>query len=231
MYTTKDEARTSVSRLTAALSSVAVAAALLLSAAPARSQGIGIGVEGGPTFADFSVSEGGADLGSKTGFRVAGVLRYGFGGPLGLQTGVGLAQKGASASTEDIDYKVSYIEIPLLITATIPAPAAVSPRVYVGSQVGIESQCEISGLSGVSGAVDCTADELGEAAFDTKSTNVDVVFGGGLDFQLSGPLTLTLDGRYDLGMSDINDTADADPTTEVKNRSFSASAGILLSLP
>ena len=60
---------------------------------------------------------------------------------------------------------------------------------------------------------------------------MDVVFGGGLDFQLSGPLTLTLDGRYDLGMSDINDTADADPTTEVKNRSFSASAGILLSLP
>ena len=170
MYTTNDEARTTVSRLTAALSSVAVAAALLLSAVPARSQGIGIGVEGGPTFADFSVSEGGADLGSKTGFRVAGVLRYGFGGPLGLQTGVGLAQKGASSSTGDVDFDVSYIEIPLLITATIPAPAAVSPRVYVGSQVGIESQCEISAeISGISGTVDCASDQLGEAAFDTKS--------------------------------------------------------------
>lgn len=227
----RNQARGSASRLAAALSTVAVAATLLLSAAPARSQGLGIGVEGGPTFADFSVSEGGADLESRTGFRVAGVLRYGFAGPLGLQTGVGLAQKGTSVSTADADYEVSYIEIPLLITATVPAPAAVSPRVYVGSQVGIESSCEISGLSGVPDAVDCTAQEAGENALDTKSTNVDLVFGGGLDFQLSGPLTLTLDGRYDLGMSDINDLSGTDVTNEVKNRSFSASAGILLSLP
>jgi len=227
----RNQARRSASRLTAALSTVAVAATLLLSAAPARSQGLGIGVEGGPTFADFSVSEGGADLESRTGFRVAGVLRYGFAGPLGLQTGVGLAQKGTSLSTTDADYRVSYIEIPLLITATIPAPAAVSPRVFVGSQVGIESSCEISGLSGVPDAVDCTAQEAGEAGLDTKSTNVDLVFGGGLDFQLSGPLTLTLDGRYDLGMSDINDLSGTDVTNEIKNRSFSASAGILLSLP
>lgn len=227
----RNQTRGSASRLAAALSTVAVAATLLLSAAPARSQGLGIGVEGGPTFADFSVSEGGADLESRTGFRVAGVLRYGFAGPLGLQSGVGLAQKGTSLSTTDADYKVSYIEIPLLITATIPAPAAVSPRVFVGSQVGIESSCKISGLSGVPDAVDCTAQEVGEAGLDTKSTNVDLVFGGGLDFQLSGPLTLTLDGRYDLGMSDINDLSGTDVTNEIKNRSFSASAGILLSLP
>ena len=227
----KSRTRTAGSRIAASLSTAAVAAALLLNASPASGQGLSLGVEGGPTFADFSVSDGDAELGSKTGFRVAGVIRYGFGGPLGLQTGIGLSQKGASASQEDVDYNLSYVEVPLLLTATIPTPAPVSPRIYGGGQVGFESSCEIAAsTSGLTGSFDCSAEQLGEAAFETKSSSYGLVFGGGLDFNVSGPVAITVDGRYELGLSDINDVTDPN-VAEVKNRSFSASAGILLSLP
>lgn len=219
------------SRIARVLGAIVATAALLASAGPAHGQGLALGVEGGPTFADFSVSDGQAELGSNTGFRVAGVIRYGFGGPLGIQTGVGLSQKGASASDQDVDYDLSYVEVPLLLTATIPMPSPVSPRVYGGGQVGFESTCEISAdTQALSGTFDCTAQELGEAALATRSTSFGLVFGGGLDFDVSGPVAITVDGRYELGLSDINDVADPDPA-EVRNRSFSASAGILLSLP
>jgi len=230
--------RTTASRIVTVLGGVVAAAALLVTAAPTQGQGLGIGVQGGPTFADLSVSNGGdVDLSSRTGFQVAGVLRYGFGGPLGIQTGVGLAQKGATAPPsetglqQDVDYNLSYVEVPLLLTVTVPTPGAVSPRVYGGGQVSIESTCEIATeAQGVSGTVDCTADALGENALNTESTTYGLVFGGGVDFDLGGPLAITLDGRYDLGLTDINDVTDPDPA-EIKNRSFSASAGILLSLP
>lgn len=215
-----------------------VSVGLLAGPAPAQAQGLSLGVEGGATFADFSLSDGGAELDSQTGFRVAGVLRYGFGGMWGLQSGVGLTQKGATAPpsetglTGDLDFNLGYVEIPLLLTLDIPTgPAPVNPRLFAGPQVGFESACDVSAdISGVSESVECNADALGENTLDTKSTDVSLVFGGGLDFGLGGPVALTLDGRYDLGLTDINDIQDAG-ATEIKNRTFSISGGLLLRLP
>lgn len=84
-----------MSRIATVLCAAFLAAGLLVGPSSAQAQGLALGVEGGATFADLDVSEGDADLGSQTGFRVAGVLRYGFGGPWGIQTGVGFSQKGA----------------------------------------------------------------------------------------------------------------------------------------
>lgn len=208
---------------------------LLAGPAPAQAQGLSLGVEGGVTFADLSVSDGGADLGSQTGFRIAGVARYGFGGLWGIQTGVGFAQKGAEddsdpTATGNID--LAYFEVPLLLTLDIPTgPSPLNPRLFAGPQVSFESKCEFSGENGgTSVTFDCDAEDLGEAAIDTKSTDFSLVFGGGLDFGLGGPVALTLDGRYDLGLSDINDIEDVG-AAEIKNRTFSISAGLLLRLP
>lgn len=217
-----------------------VTLALLAGPAPAQAQGLSLGVEGGATFADFSLDADveTAELESLTGFRVAGVVRYGFGGMWGLQSGVGLTQKGARAPasetglTDDLDFNLDYVEIPLLLTLDIPTgPAPVNPRLFAGPQVGFESACDVSAdLSGVSESVECNADALGENTLDTKGTDVSLVFGGGLDFGLGGPAALTLDGRYDLGLTDINDIEDVG-ATEIKNRTFSISGGLLFRLP
>lgn len=219
-----------MSRFATAVCTILVAVGLLAGSAPAHAQGLSIGAEAGATFADLSVSDGDADLGSQTGFRVAGVARYGFGGMFGIQTGVGLSQKGAEdttdpAATANID--LSYIEVPVLLTLDIPTgPAPVNPRLFAGPQVSFESSCELTGESGgTSVSLDCA-----DAAFDTKSTDFSLVLGGGLDFGLAGPLSITVDGRYDLGLTDINDVTDPDPA-EIKNRTFAISGGLLLSLP
>lgn len=54
--------------------------------------------------------------------------------------------------------------------------------------------------------------------------------GRGLDLGLGGPGALTLDGRYDLGLTDINDVDDV-AATEIENRAFSISGGLLFRLP
>lgn len=185
-----------------------------------HAQGLAVGVEGGVTFSDLSVSDGAAsaDLGSQTGYRVAGVLRYGFGGALGIQTGVGYATKGAEEGAASLD--LAYFEVPMLLTLTIPTGPApvVSPRLFAGPQASFETSCEL-------GDVDCASEDLADP-LDTKSTEYSLVVGGGLDFAFGGPVGLTVDGRYDLGLSDITE----DPTS-VKNRSFSISAGLVFGLP
>lgn len=233
----RNSRRTAVPRIASMLCSAFVALALVADAGPARGQGLSLGVEGGATSSDMSVSDGSLDLDRTTGYRVAGVLRFGFAGPVGIQTGVGLAQKGAAVPTTgtglqgDMDFNLSYVEVPLLLTASIPLPSPVSPRLFAGGQVGFESSCDMTtDISGVSGSVDCSSDQLGEAALATNGTTFDLVVGGGVDFSLAGPLTLTLDGRYDLGMSDISDVSDASAAS-LRNRAMTVSAGVLLSLP
>lgn len=222
-----------MSRFSTVLVAVFVSLGLMAGSSPAQAQGLALGAEAGATFADFDASEGDADLGSRTGFRVAGVLRYGFGGVWGVQTGVGYAQKGAEdESLPDVTstIELAYIEIPAFLTLDIPTgPSPLNPRLFAGPQISFESSCEISSEGeGVSATVDCDAEELG--AFDTKSADFSLVFGGGLDFGLGGPLALTLDGRYDLGLTDINDIEGAE-SVEIKNRTFAISGGVLLRLP
>lgn len=227
-----------MSRIATIACAAFVSLGLLAPSGPVRAQGLSLGVEAGATFADFSLSEGSADLDSQTGVRVAGVARYGFGGMFGIQTGVGLTQKGATVPAAetgldgDLDFNLDYVEIPVLLTLDIPTgPAPVNPRLFAGPQVGFESACDVSAdVGGISGSVDCDADALGENTLQTTSTDFSLVVGGGLDFGLGGPLALTLDGRYDLGLTDINDIQDA-TATEIKNRTFSISGGLLFRLP
>lgn len=225
-------------RIASALFASAVVLGLAAAPRPVQAQGIAIGVEGGASFADLHVSGASTQLGHRTGYRVAGVLRFGFAGPFGLETGVGLVQKGAVATpaqtglTSNVDFNLNYVEVPLLLTLGIPTgPFPLHPRVFAGPQVGFRSTCSLSGtISGVSASVDCGGGSLGPASFDTNSTDFGLVFGGGLDFPLAGPLAFTVDGRYDLGLSDIQPSGSSS-TTSTKNRSFLISGGVLLHLP
>ncbi|HKK27162.1 MAG TPA: porin family protein [Gemmatimonadota bacterium] len=217
-------------RFATVICAVVLALGLAFTARPAQAQSIGIGVQGGASFSDFNVSDPSVDLSSRTGYRIAGVVRIGLGGVLGLESGVGLVQKGSvepassSGLTSDLNYNVDYIDIPLLLTLSIPTgPAPIHPRLFAGPQANFQSSCSISFSSA---STDCT-DSNGLA---TKSTTWGLVFGGGLDFPVGGPLALTVDGRYELGLTDINDTTDPNATS-VKNRSFVISGGLLLTLP
>lgn len=224
-----------------ATATLSAAVALILSAAgqPAHAQGLTLGVEGGLNLSRVHVSPAltATDISNRTGVRIAGVLRYDFAGPIGLETGVAWSQNGAklvdtSGSGLEERLHTDYIQVPLFLTLTIPTgPSPVHPRVFAGPQVGFESRCNISltdGSTTVSAA--CDSPSLSEGGIQTKSTTFGLAFGGGLDFDTGGPVALTVNGRYELGLTDINDSGVAsDPS--VKHRTFVVSGGLLVKVP
>lgn len=212
----------------------AVLAALFVLAVPAAGQGLDIGAEAGINVSDLSVDAAGSDeTETSTGLRVGGVLRLDLGPMFGLQTGVYYSEKGATDPGDpdvDTNLELTYVEAPLLVTLEIPTgPSPVSPRFYAGPQVAFESGCDIS-VVGDGSSVSLSCDEArqqGDFEIDTRSADFSVVVGGGIDLA-AGPGAFTVDARYDLGLSDINDF---DGGAELTNRNLAFSAGYLISLP
>lgn len=205
--------------------------ALVFALQPLDAQGVGLGVEGGLNVSDLSVEDGGAlgDFDAETGVRAGAVLRYDFGPVLGFQTGASLSQKGASSDEEGMSQRIrlDYLEVPLLLQLNIPAgPAPVNPRLFAGGTVNLELACDVTDVpDSVAGETDCGESE---DVLATRSTDFGFLFGGGLDFP-AGPGALTVDLRFDLGLSDINDVAGS--AAELKNRNFQATAGYIVTVP
>lgn len=206
----------------------------LTAAAPATlaAQDWYVGAEGGLNISDLDVED--EELDSETGVRFGAVLRYDFApnGLVGVQTGVAYSQKGASETEEDFDLAIEldYVEVPLLLTVNVPTDSPVRPRFYAGPQVAFEASCTLTGTDGsVSIDVDCDSEEIEDVGFETESTDYSLLFGGGLDVE-AGPGVFTLDGRYDLGLRNINASSGPDQS-EAKNRNVQIVAGYAVRLP
>ena len=95
---------------------------------------------------------------------------------------------------------------------------------YVGPQVAFETRCQVTGEDdGVSVSFDCDSPELDDA-LQTKATDFGLVFGGGLEI-LYSRLTVQLDARYNLGLTNLNDAEDASEVS-VKSRGWSFMLGL-----
>lgn len=212
---------------------VSALVALVVLAPSAAGQGLDIGAEAGINVSDLTVEddEGNTETETRTGLRVGAVLRWGFSPLLGLQTGGYYSEKGATAveAGTDLGIDLAYVEVPLLLTVSIPTgPSPLTPRLYAGPQVAFETSCELAGSSGPFSVSSSCEDAVDEGiGLDPASTDLSVVLGGGLDLS-AGPGALTVDARYDLGLSDINEF---EGTEGLKNRAFSVSAGYLIGLP
>lgn len=204
-------------------------AALFFLAAPAVGQGVDIGVEAGLNVSDIDIEGSEADTESLTGFRAGGVLRLGLGSMFGLQSGLYYSQKGAEVPLQDgpAELELNYFEVPLVLTIAVPTgPSPVTPRLYAGGQVGFESSCKISDAeTGVSLSEDCDDPE----GLESESTDFSLILGGGLDFA-AGPGKITVDARYDHGVTDIF-VVSGDAGEDETNRNIALSAGYLISLP
>jgi len=199
----------------------------LLIAAPLQAQNITFGVKGGINIADVSTDAiDFEDLTSaKTGFVGGAFATFGLGGVFALQPELLYSQKGFEFQDEvfDIDAQLAtnYFEIPLLLKAQLGV-AMLRPAVYAGPVLSFETSCKAQGSEGgIDISVDCDADDEGFA--NRKTTDVGAVFGANLDIML-GPVVLIVDGRYQLGLTNLNDDPDSDE--EVKNRVWQFMAGV-----
>ncbi len=205
-----------------------VVAALALTALLATAgfaQNVTAGAKAGIDFADLGgdiedIIETETDL--KTGFSVGGFLGVDLHRLFRLQGEVQYVQKGAKASEAGIEakFKISYVEVLVPLTVTIPVEGIVVPRLYAGPSLAFELDCKIE----QSDATVSVEDDCADVDAPTNSVDYGVFFGGGIDIQ-AGPGHITLDVLYNLGIGDIADEDPTDPVVDVSNKNIQVLAG------
>lgn len=189
----------------------------LPSIASAQAGSSGFGVKGG-----FNISSVKVDFDdvSVTGDGRAGILlgafyAVDFNPHFGIQVEGLFTQKGTEFGVEDdlgfdddTSFKLNYIEFPVLARVNFPASAA-TVRLLAGPAIGFKASQSIK-----VGNIEIDADEV-----PLKSFDFGLALGGAVEIN-----RFIVDARYTWGLTDINDSDDAEEPT-VKNRAFSFSVG------
>ena len=158
------------------------------------SKGFRTGISGG-LFADFGVS---------SSFFVDAEVLY-------TQGGVKLSMGSAEQAL-----KIDEVQIPVSAKYKFPMEGSnVKPYVFGGADIGFVAKAEVQN-TGVPGSTDTTYDVKDQV----ESTDYGVHFGAGVELEVSPGVNVFLDGRYGLGLKDI----DKGTTSEAKLNNI----GILL---
>lgn len=123
------------------------------------------------------------------------------------------SQKGATYTLfgEDLDLKLDYLEVPVLLKARFGTGAA-RPAVFAGPAIGFKLRAK--------GQFQDQTEDLDE----TKGTDFGLVFGAGVDLT-AGSGAFVVDARYTLGLSTIDDASSDDLRADIKNKAFTLSIG------
>ena len=180
-----------------------------------------VGVKAG--FVTANVDEDGVD--SRFSSAFGGFAQLPIGRALSVQPEVLYVSKGfgADVGSVDAEFQLSYLQIPFLLQYHLQTSGTVGPRLFAGPTVAFEIGCDLEGADGSeSGSLSC--DESSDIGFDlvTSKTDFGLIFGGGLDVA-AGTVMVTLDGRYDVGLSDI---LDFEGESGVKNRAWAFFLGV-----
>lgn len=184
----------------------------------AMAQGIGGGVKGGVNFATFSHdSSQDVDLDRRTGIVAGGFVTWPVRERFSVQLEGLFTQKGAAFNQSGVTgtTKLDYFEVPLLFMySTAPSRSGgPSIQVFGGPSIAVKVSAKGSGsFQGETVDVDIPDEDIARV-------DLGVVVGAGVAFG-----RFTIDGRYTVGLSDINgDTSDP---TKVTNRSLAVLAGV-----
>ncbi len=198
-----------------------VALFTLIAVLPATAQ-VNFGVIGGLNLANLSVDpDAGVDISNRTAFGIGGILSFGVGETLALQLEPMFLQKGAKLKLSDqgftleAEIKVSYIEVPAMLKFAFGS-GDTKPYVMAGPTVGYLLSAKVK-------------DDMEEQDIkdDVKNIDFGLAFGGGVSLPM-GNNTFFVEGRYSLGLSDIND--DSSDDTEIKTKGIQIMAGITFPL-
>ncbi len=192
---------------------------------PARA-GIHFGLKGGLSLANIKSDPPtfeGFEWKTKQGIAGGASLEIGLIKGFSLQPEILYVQKGAkiTANIEGIDItlkaNIDYIEIPLLLKYNLISGGLTIPSVYAGPFIGFNRKAEfVISAPGY-------PEEREDIKDDIKSTEYGLVFGVGLTQKL-GLFRVTLDARYDLGLSNIFEGEDG--PNYIKTRTWLFMAGI-----
>ncbi|WP_276372070.1 porin family protein [Chryseolinea sp. H1M3-3] len=168
-----------------------------------------IGIKGGPNFANINTdASAGENYNARTGFHL-GAFALIKGERVGFQPEVLFSQQGSKlkySGNPDIKTNFSYMNIPLILKLYTIAGI----NLQVGPQIGFLTSAKQELPTGTQDIKD-----------DLKKTDISLALGVGWDL----PFGLTIDGRYNWGLSDINSGA---APGSVKNQVWQFSVGYKL---
>lgn len=187
-------------------------ALIMLLAAGAQAGPATFGVKAGVAIANLT-GDNTDGLNSKTGFMFGGFAAFPIGESISLQPEVLYVEKGTKFDEDngtgtmvEVKLKLNYIDIPILFKYTMAGESA-RPYLLAGPSIGFKTSAKVSA-------------EGQSADFDyVKSTDFGLVFGAGVNFQ-----RFMLEGRYGLGLSNINDFP-GDPDS-IKNAAWNFLLGV-----
>lgn len=171
-----------------------------------------LGVKAGPNFANINTDASpGENYKNRTGFHGGAFALFKF-TKIGIQPELLFSQQGSKVTFNggDRETNYNYINIPVILKLYTIAGI----NLQVGPQIGFISKAEVEET--VAGVTTNTnlKDKL-------KGNDVGLALGAGWDL----PFGLTIDARYNLGLTKINDTPQS---SEAKNQVFQLSLGFKL---
>jgi hypothetical protein len=181
--------------------------------AVAMAQEFAIGIKAGPDFATLDVKDPAATYDARTGWHGGGFFLMKF-GKVGIQPEILFSQQGSKITfnTQDLNANYSYINIPVIVKLYTVAGI----NLQAGPQFGFLTKAE-SDYNPVTGQPFNSTQDVKSAY---KNSDVSLALGVGWDL----PFGLTVDGRYNLGLSSVDDEA----AFETKNQVWQISAGFKL---
>ncbi len=208
--------------------SVILALALPIFAGNLSGQGIKLGFNAadqtGSDHFFLATIEPGGEKKPRLGFCLGGFITYQLTDWLALQPELLLSVKGAKFTEEGSDliataaydsiitwdnqetWKLTYIEIPLLMKFTVPTSSNIKPNIIMGPAVGIKVGSKLdwhwSGSGKPVGAIyNFYWDESSKENIDgLENIELSFVFGTGIDFELTSGKIL-FDVRYTMGLT------------------------------
>lgn len=191
---------------------------MLVAAQQAYSQAqVAIGIKGGPNFATIDTkSSAGENYKNRAGFH-GGAFVLIKAAKIGIQPEVIFSQQGSKVeiNSQNFESNFSYLNIPIILKLYTVAGI----NLQAGPQFGFitSAKTPIQDQFGGTYRVEDVKDKM-------KSS--DFTLGLGLGWDL--PFGLTLDARYNLGLSKIYDDAPANQSNDAKNQVFQFSLGYKL---
>jgi len=175
-----------------------------------RAENMMFGIEGGLSLANL---KGGDVYNNSVKYgAIGGVFgRYTLTDIFAVQPEVLFAMKGAKYETEGVksQQEINYIEIPVLVRATMQNEGKLKPSLFAGPAIGILLSNKITNGEEI---------DIKDAS---NGSDIGLVFGAGAEYMLEKGCVL-LDARYELGLTSTMKSAE---DKEVKNSVISIMIG------
>lgn len=172
---------------------------------------IALGIKGGLNFANIDVSSSSAAYNSRTGYHAGAFLLIKL-SKIGIQPEIIFSRQGTSykpVNGTSLDARYDYVNIPIIL------------KLYTVAGINLQVGPQFGFLAGAAQDVVINGATVSQDVKSSlKGSDISLALGLGWDL----PFGLTIDGRYNLGLSNNNDSG----SSNIKNQVIQISAGFKL---